>query len=986
MSEYTPTFHEPLAAQEGRRFANIAPLRSFFTKWCEVNDSIRPQFMDREEWDERGGLDALLEPVPQENVSPVEVQDDDRPTLEALFDTPADESDEDPPTLGDDDIAPLPEEPGTPLVEEVSRRSPPEQNLFIPKDVQPHELLRIIQAIDHDTYADEPDLREQRFEQLQELGRMFRNAGIYMAGRFHVTDEHMPLATDFAYEFYRYGSNLLGHDQQETLEQGLRTIAQQELTPEEEQEVDEWLLGSEVYQKQLRKLRRRLKLGPDDEIPQDKLNEHRDRIIRILFAAMDREPSRKVTAAEPWAERRGPFARLQQTVDDRTRSTMRMPEREAHTALFDRGVEMLINGMGYESVDERLEALGIELDRKRDTLREAIGVDQMRASILAAREAGNDEVTAALEQQYAERIQQIVGSYRYQRRAANPARMLEQQELNCVGASILGSAFLEEIGIDHLHVNVPGHALMLLVTSDGKVRWHDMLTSRTNGELTDDMVQDATVAEIGEIARDSSERKAIRFRLSQDAYEERVPWFSTERPHVTAFDPKTGQQIDVLEWTSTFLQEEGQNKESCIAMQKAVELLPDNAELRWNYASTLERIEATEQAIIELRHAIALDPSNPSLYNRLGGCLRETKQTEEAAAAYREAERLYREAIEEEPESPFHEMHLAFTLSRLERAEDYQASLAVAEAKFRQALEADNAPELHTGLANLLLRRDNRDQANQIEAIYELMEAFKSDRENAGLASRIADMLAVQEHDYARFYYDCALELTPDNAELRHHYGTWLYNQRRYEEAAVEFERVLKQQPDHQYAHQFLAGAMMHLEQFEGAEQEYARAIEIYEESVDDAPELSQYPRGDIYARHSIALMDCGRTNEAVARMARALELNSEGYTVISKLGELREKQERYDEALDAYWEAYTRSKDDDLLQAMIRISPHIRERRHIVFTQFKIAAAMFTHPIRDGIDYQRKAWKYNRAERKVEKRNPRYTGFFFMPPRNRPN
>ncbi|HEC93996.1 MAG TPA: hypothetical protein ENI56_01315, partial [Candidatus Kaiserbacteria bacterium] len=34
-------------------FADI-PAQNFFSKWCQINDSIIPQFIPREEWQKRG--------------------------------------------------------------------------------------------------------------------------------------------------------------------------------------------------------------------------------------------------------------------------------------------------------------------------------------------------------------------------------------------------------------------------------------------------------------------------------------------------------------------------------------------------------------------------------------------------------------------------------------------------------------------------------------------------------------------------------------------------------------------------------------------------------------------------------------------------------------------------------------------------------------------------------------------------------------------
>ena len=43
---------------EQKPFENPA-VQSFFEKWCEINDSIVPQIVNRETWEQRGVKDVL---------------------------------------------------------------------------------------------------------------------------------------------------------------------------------------------------------------------------------------------------------------------------------------------------------------------------------------------------------------------------------------------------------------------------------------------------------------------------------------------------------------------------------------------------------------------------------------------------------------------------------------------------------------------------------------------------------------------------------------------------------------------------------------------------------------------------------------------------------------------------------------------------------------------------------------------------------------
>src|SRR5258706_486316 len=92
-----------LTLYETKKVTEQTPLKdpatqTFFKKWCEINDSITPQFITRDAWDQRKGQ-PLLEPNQQGKKS-----------------------------------------------------------LYLPEDLHLWELVPVVEAIDTDTYANNPEL------------------------------------------------------------------------------------------------------------------------------------------------------------------------------------------------------------------------------------------------------------------------------------------------------------------------------------------------------------------------------------------------------------------------------------------------------------------------------------------------------------------------------------------------------------------------------------------------------------------------------------------------------------------------------------------------------------------------------------------------------------------------------------------------------------------------------------------------------------
>ena len=174
---------ETKALIEQTPFGSMA-VRSFFSRWCKVSDSITPKFVTREKWE------SLGEEVLRKNKS------------------------------------------GT-------------RTLFIPKDLQLWEMVGIMERVDRDTFPSRPEIAFEKVEQLHALGKTFKNAGVYIAQRLEFISEGRGIADALAEEFYAYGGALIsGTKSSENVgAEDMRTLP---ITQEEIEEVDRWLAGESL--------------------------------------------------------------------------------------------------------------------------------------------------------------------------------------------------------------------------------------------------------------------------------------------------------------------------------------------------------------------------------------------------------------------------------------------------------------------------------------------------------------------------------------------------------------------------------------------------------------------------------------------------------------------------------------------------------------------------------------------------------------------
>lgn len=167
------------------------PAQNFFGEWCRINDSIIPEFISREDWEQRRSQGIL------------------------------------------------------------EKNDQGKQTLFLPRDLHLWEMMDVIKTVDHDTLTRKPEKREERADKMRELGQTFEKAGIYLSQYISTLEGNQgkAIAEDIAREFYQYGLSLQSKEKKED-----QIPESAELSQEDKTKLDEWFLGRDVYQKRLARL------------------------------------------------------------------------------------------------------------------------------------------------------------------------------------------------------------------------------------------------------------------------------------------------------------------------------------------------------------------------------------------------------------------------------------------------------------------------------------------------------------------------------------------------------------------------------------------------------------------------------------------------------------------------------------------------------------------------------------------------------------
>ncbi|MDC3272255.1 tetratricopeptide repeat protein [Hyphomicrobiales bacterium] len=227
------------------------------------------------------------------------------------------------------------------------------------------------------------------------------------------------------------------------------------------------------------------------------------------------------------------------------------------------------------------------------------------------------------------------------------------------------------------------------------------------------------------------------------------------------------------------LKQTGRVVDSLTAMQKSVQLAPQDAEAHSNLGNTLKELGRLEEAEVSCRQAIALKPDFADAHSNLGNTLKELGRLEEAEASCRQAIAL-------KPDFGDAHYSLGNTLKELGRLEEAEASYTQAI-----ALKPDFA-EAHSNFGFTIkeLGRFDEAEASYTQAIA-LRPNFAEARNNLGITLQELGRL-----DEAEVSLRQAIALKPDFAEAHSNLGNTLKELGRLDEAFSVYIQAINLNPD----------------------------------------------------------------------------------------------------------------------------------------------------------------------------------------------
>jgi len=214
-----------------------------------------------------------------------------------------------------------------------------------------------------------------------------------------------------------------------------------------------------------------------------------------------------------------------------------------------------------------------------------------------------------------------------------------------------------------------------------------------------------------------------------------------------------------------------QGKDALSALQKATELLPNDAEAHSNLGASLQAIGELDDAVASYRRALEINPDYAEAHSNLGNALRDLGHPDDAVACYRRALAI-------KPDYADAHSNLGDALRELGRLDEAVASC-------RRALEINpDLAEGHVSLGAVLHDFGQLDGAvASCRRALEIKPDYVEAHVNLGTALQDFGRLADAEASYRR-----ALEIKPDCAEA---YSNLLFLYGYY--ASIDADKYLAQ-------------------------------------------------------------------------------------------------------------------------------------------------------------------------------------------------
>lgn len=504
------------------------------------------------------------------------------------------------------------------------------------------------------------------------------------------TQSAAQLAKGIATEFYQFGRSMIRRTALSSTFEDIPIVQQSQ---EEKFKIEEKLMGAEFVRKRWWRLYDR----SGDEPSADQIESAREVYFKSFFKALSRDYlkqldfsqferldqtgldlawqeylavfldaaegelneeeilekkalGQKILHHHPW-NKSGPVMSLQLATILGLEGFFSLPKLELEKAIFRRGrqkllVEIVNSNLGREKFipddeyQETLDLIGLDFEQERGRVEEGAGIFKLKRELQEVRESGASiKEISAKELEIVDIIQDNITAIPYLSKSSSPVSIIEQRQINCVGAVLIAGMIFDELGIKYLVGGVESHAVNFVVTSDGEVHFRDMRASRNNVQLSSEHISESDLQKIKLFASFPEDR--VLHLMSDPDWYQRIA-LSKQRvfPHLEIYPAGTGMQAMVENNLVYFIDDEvGENANELLSrmIESFIMRVPNDQMMLLRLAVLYQETGKYEDAALVLYRIEQLTPEKKEIYYLWTGLFLALKRPDLAIEAARKA-------------------------------------------------------------------------------------------------------------------------------------------------------------------------------------------------------------------------------------------------------------------------------------------------------------------------------------------------------------
>jgi tetratricopeptide (TPR) repeat protein len=305
--------------------------------------------------------------------------------------------------------------------------------------------------------------------------------------------------------------------------------------------------------------------------------------------------------------------------------------------------------------------------------------------------------------------------------------------------------------------------------------------------------------------------------------------------------------------------QEGKLEEAEINYRKVLALNPDHIVAHGNLGSILLKLGRLEEAELSYKKAIKLNPEYSVAHNNLGSLLYDLGRLVQAEESFKKALEFKSDFVE----GHYNLATILLNTGRLKEAEESYKKVIELKPEYAEA---------HHYLGRVQKNLNKLDEAEKnFRKAIELKPDYAEAHYNLGITLQTLNKLDEVEKNFRK-----AIELKPDYAEAHYNLGITLQTLNKLDEVEKNFRKAIELKPDYAEAHYNLGNTLNNFKKFEEAEKSYRKSINSFEKEIEINP--SNY---NAYRNISNIFLKIREFEKSYNYYVKFLQLESKG--VISK-------------------------------------------------------------------------------------------------------